>query len=76
MLHEKEAAWQGDPSSKTCTTSVPPYPRRRQGDRLPCRRKLLGRIARLDRDIAELEADRARLAAVNAELAVELEVGR
>ena len=32
----------------------------------------MGRIAWLDRVVAELEADRARLAAANAELAVEL----
>ena len=78
MAPERErAAWQGSPTRQQHAPQV--YragPVGGKGARLPSRRVLLGRIAWLDRVVAELEADRARLAAANAELAVEIEVGR
>ena len=73
MPPEKEGvAWQGDPSTRTRRASLPAYPRPGQGE-------LLDRLARQAEIISDLEADRTRLAALNAALAVELvelEAGR
>ncbi len=72
MPPEKErAAWQGSPTRQQ---HAPPVycagPVGGKGGRLSSRRVLLGRIAWLNRVVADLEADRNRLAGIVAELLI------